>query len=81
MAASPEHGDSKKDEVTEGKGAKTTGANTVHVHAEKKTVEVSVVELSGESAGSKSGGKRKFAGLVPLNADYCHPRTHPPRNN
>ncbi|KAK3133601.1 hypothetical protein QOZ80_6AG0538540 [Eleusine coracana subsp. coracana] len=52
IMAAPGHGDSKKDEVTEGKGAESTGANTVHVHGEDKTVEVSVVGLSGESAGS-----------------------------
>ncbi|TVU09920.1 hypothetical protein EJB05_43419, partial [Eragrostis curvula] len=52
IMAAPEHGDSMKhDEVMEGKGAKSTGANTVHVHEEEKTVEVSVVGLSGESAG------------------------------
>jgi hypothetical protein len=76
IMAAPGHGGSEKGEVTEGKGAKSTGANTVHVRGEEKTVEVSVVGLSG-----KSGNKRKFAGQVPLNADYRHPRTHPPRNN
>nr|CAB3453677.1 unnamed protein product [Digitaria exilis] len=36
----------KKDEVVEGKEAKSTGANTVHVHdEEEKTVEVTVVGL------------------------------------
>ncbi|OEL26947.1 hypothetical protein BAE44_0012039 [Dichanthelium oligosanthes] len=35
------HGDAakKKDGVVEGKGPKSTGANTVHVHGEEKTVE------------------------------------------
>jgi hypothetical protein len=76
IMAAPGHGDTEKGEVTEGKGANSTGANIVHVHGEEKTLEVSGVGLSG-----KSGSKRKFAGQVPLNADYCHPRTHPPRNN
>ncbi|CAM0146280.1 unnamed protein product [Urochloa decumbens] len=82
MAALGGHGDAaKKDEAVEGKGAKSTGANTVHVHEEEKTVEVTVVGLSGEGAGRQSGGKHRFAGLVPFSADYRTPRTHPPRNN
>jgi len=73
------HGDgAKKDEVVEEEGAQSTGANTVHVHEEEKTVEVTVVGLSGESTGR---GKHRFAGLVPFSADYRTPRTHPPRNN
>jgi len=72
------HGDAaKKDEVVEGEGAKSTGANTVHVHEEEKTVEDTVVGSSGESGG----GNHRFAGLVPFSADYRTPRTHPPRNN
>nr|CAB3457340.1 unnamed protein product [Digitaria exilis] len=44
-------GAAKKDEVVEGKEAKSTGANTVHVHGEEeKTVEVTVVGLGGEGA-------------------------------
>lgn len=82
IIAATGHGDAgKKDEVVEGKGAKSTGANAVPVHEEEKTVEVTVVGLSGESPGRGSGGKHRFAGLVPFSADYRTPRTHPPRNN
>uniref|UniRef100_K4A254 Uncharacterized protein n=1 Tax=Setaria italica TaxID=4555 RepID=K4A254_SETIT len=46
IIAATGHGDAgKKDEVVEGKGAKSTGANAVPVHEEEKTVEV--VGLSG----------------------------------
>ncbi|CAD6218844.1 unnamed protein product [Miscanthus lutarioriparius] len=42
--------DARKDEVVEqGKGAKSTGANTAHVHGAEKTVEVTVVGLGGAS--------------------------------
>ncbi|CAL5087864.1 unnamed protein product [Urochloa decumbens] len=72
MAALGGHGDAaKKDEAVEGKGAKSTGANTVHVHEEEKTVEVTVVGLSGEGAGRQSGGKHRFAGLVPFRANQA----------
>ncbi|KAL6844675.1 hypothetical protein ACP4OV_025334 [Aristida adscensionis] len=83
IMAAPGHGvDANKDEVMEGKGGESTGANTVHVvHEGEKSVEVTVVGLGGEGAGRRSGGKRKFAGLVPFSADYRTPRTHPPRNN
>lgn len=74
--AAPGHGgDAKKDEVVEGKGAKNTDANTAHVHGGEKTVEVTVVGLSGESAGRKSDG------LVPFSSDDRTPRSHPPKNN
>jgi hypothetical protein len=82
IMAAREHGDAgNEDEVVQGKGAERTGANTAHVHEEEKTVEVTVVGLSGERAGRGSGGKHRFAGLVPFSADYRTPRTHPPRNN
>ncbi|KAL6656185.1 hypothetical protein ACP70R_007011 [Stipagrostis hirtigluma subsp. patula] len=71
IMAAPGHGDegaADKDEVKEGKGAQSTGANTVHVHGGVKSVEV-VVGLSGEGTGHKSGGKRKFAGLLPFRAN------------
>jgi len=76
--------DARKDEVMEQgrRGAKSTGANTAHVHGADKTVEVTVVGLGGESAARRSVGKSgKSAGLVPFCADYRTPRTHPPRNN
>lgn len=79
--AAPGRGDAGKDEVMEGKGAKSTGANTAHVHGAERTVEVTVVGLGGESTGRGSAGKSKFAGLVPFIADYRTARTHPPRNN
>lgn len=80
--AAPGRGDARKDEVMEeGEGAKSTGANTAHVHGAGKTVEVTVVGLGGESAGRRSVGKSTIAGFVPFCADYRNPRTHPPRNN
>lgn len=76
-------GPEKKNEVVEErKGEENTVANKAHVHGGEKTVEVTVVGLSGESSGKKNeGSKRKFAGQVPLSSDYRIPKCHPPRNN
>lgn len=74
------HGGAGSDEAV---GASNTGANPARARGGKKTVEVTVVGLGGESAGQRrsGGGRREFDGQVPLHSDYRTPRVHPPKNN